>query len=271
MSSEFWLAVAQTEFWIAVTQTAIGSAIGFVFGIFAFWFQQSRQSVKEKKDDWRSALDALNRLMDAAGANIEALALAKLQLLNDLRPEAEKMKAASNAVYESPREDWTSNVRNLKALGESMRHFYKSLPIVSVMPPPNFSEYSLLSKDMPALSLFAHRAIGMTQELNEHIASRNALITEYAREGGTDDGITGERVHYYSSMLAGRGDAICNQTDFALCFWRLVREQIRAYRGAKAKDEPFSEYKLAPYAMEAMPEEELVPYLREQLVTFDDS
>jgi hypothetical protein len=61
-----------SQFWLGVAQTAIGSALGFVFGIFAFHYQQRRQAAKKEKDNWRSALDALNRLTTAAGANIEA-------------------------------------------------------------------------------------------------------------------------------------------------------------------------------------------------------
>lgn len=47
------------DFWLGVAQTTIGSAVGFVFGIFAFHHQQRRQSAKKVKGDWRAALDGL--------------------------------------------------------------------------------------------------------------------------------------------------------------------------------------------------------------------
>ena len=137
------------------------------------------------------------------------------------------------------------------------------------MPPPNVGEYSSLSKDMPALSRFVHRAMGMMQDLNERIVSRNALIAEHAREGGTAAGMSGERLMYYSSMLAGEGEAICVHVDDALNLWRLVLDQIKAYMTTKAKGEHFLEYQLVPKAIEAMPEEELFPLMREQMATFE--
>jgi hypothetical protein len=260
-----------SEFWLGVAQTAIGSGLGFVLGVGAFHYQQSRQSAKKENDDWRAALDALNRLTTAAGANIEALAIIKLQLINDLRPEVEKMKAASKEIYDTPVSERAIRMPALKALSESLLHFYMTLPRVSVMSPPDVGEYSLLSKDMPALTLFVHRAMGMMQEINERIVSRNGLIAEHAREGGTGDGMTAERVIYHSGMLAGEGEAICLHTDFALDFWRLLLDQVKAYMTMKAKDEHFLEYKLVPEAVKAMPEEELIPLMREQLATFDDS
>ena len=260
-----------SEFLLGVAQTAIGSSLGFVLGIVAFHYQQSRQSSEKEKEDRQAALDALNRLTTAAGANVEALAIAKLQLINELRSEVEKMKAASNKVYDTPVAERAENTRALKATSESMLHFYMSLPRTSVMPPPHVSEYSRFSKDMPALTLFVHRAMGMMRELNERIESRNALIAGHAREGGTSDGMTAERLIYYSSMLAGEGEAICEHTDFALDFWRLVLDQVKAYMTTKAKDESFLEYKLVPEALKAMPEEELFPLMREQLATFGGS
>ncbi len=257
------------DFWLGVAQTTIGSAVGFVFGIFAFHHQQRRQSAKKEKDDWRAALGALNRLSTAAGANIEALANSKLQLINDLRPEVEKMKEASEEVYKTQGAERAKKIPDLVVLSESMRHFYMSLPETSVMAPPEFGEYSSLSKDMPALTLFVHRAMGMMQELNEQIRSRNALIAQQAHEGGTGDGMTAERVIYYSTMLSGQGEAICESTDFALDFWRLVLDQIKAYMTAKAKGEHFMEYKLVPEAVKAMPKEDLFPLMREQLATFE--
>jgi hypothetical protein len=240
-----------------------------VLGICAFHYQQKLQSAKKEMDDWRAALNALNRLTTVAGANIEALALTKLQFVNNLRPEVEKMKAIVVEVYDLPVDERAEKIPDMKALSVSMLHFYLSFPRTSVMSPPEISEYSALSKDMPALTLFVHRAMGMMQEINERIASRNALIADHAREGGTGDGMSGERLIYYSSMLSGEGEAICEHTDFALDFWRLVLDQIQAYMKAKGAGQQALEYKLVPKAIEAMPKEELFPLMRKQLTSFN--
>lgn len=257
------------EFWLGVAQTTIGSTLGFALGIGAFHYQQHLQSKTRNMGDWRAALDALNRLNIAAGVNIEALANSKLQFINDMRPEVEQMKAASIKVYDAPRSEQETQVAALKTLSESLLHFYMSLPRTSVMLPPAVDEYSSLSKDMPALATFVHRAMEMMRELNEHIKSRNALVAEHAREGGMGAGMTSERLIYYSSMLAGEGRAIFEQTDFALDFWRLVLDQIETYMTVKARGEHFLQYRLVPKAEEAMPREELFPLMREQLMRFD--
>ncbi len=259
-----------TDFWLGVAQTTIGSGLGFVLGIGAFHYQQHRQSKAQANADWRKELDALNRLSTAAGANIEALANAKLQLIDDMRPDVEKMKEATQDIYDTPPPDRDAKVPALQALSESLQHFYMSLPRTSVMSPPDSGEYSSVSKDMPALSIFVHRAVGMMQELNERIVSRNALIAEHAREGGVGAGMTGPRLIYYSSMLAGEGEAICVHVDYAIDFWRLVADQVKAYMTHEAKGEHFVEYQLVEKAVAALPKEELFPAMRAQMATFED-
>ena len=133
------------------------------------------------------------------------------------------------------------------------------------MQPPAFEEYSSLSKEMPALNLFVHRAVTMTQELNELIRSRNNLIAQHALEGA----MTAERIIYYSRMLSGQGNVICELTDYALDFWLLSLDQVREYMQVKAKGEHVVKYQLLPEAKKVMPNEELFPLMREQLVTFD--
>ncbi|MES0879712.1 hypothetical protein [Roseibium sp. SCP14] len=259
------------DFLLGVFQTAIGSGLGFGLGIIAFHYQQERQAEIKKSDDWKQALDALNRLNIAAGSNIEALANTKLQFVNDMRPEIEAMKAAVNNVYGSPSADRSERTRELHRLSETMRYFHMSLQKTSVMVPPDTLEYSALIREMPALPLFVHRAMGMMQELNERITSRNVLIHEHAREGGTGAGMNAERVVYFAAMLADEGIAICEHVDFALYFWMLVREQVAAYMSKKAKGEDFVQYQLLPRAEEAMPNEDLFPLMRGQLVTFEDT
>lgn len=256
------------EFWVGVAQSAIGSGLGFLLGIGAYHYQQKKQSDKKEKENWRAAVDALSRLSMAAGANAEAICNSKLQFVSGLSPEVEKMSEATDEIYELPPDKRAKKTGELNTLSETMRTFYMSFPKTSVMSPPDVREYSSLTVDMPALPLFVHRARDFTLEINERIASRNALIAEHAREGGTGDGMSAERLMYFSRMLAGEGRAICMQTDDALDFWQLVLDQVNAYMKAKAKGVRFVEYKLVPKAKEAMPKEELFPLMRKQLVQF---
>lgn len=274
----------QSDFWLRVLQTVIGSFAGFLLGIVAFWFQQRRQANNDEAASRKASLDALSRLSMTAGANIEALAQAKLQFVNDMQPEIEKMKVASTAAYdalqadqstgtyEDLKADLEAKLTELKAISGSLRHFYQSLPSTSVMAPPDVAEYSTLSNDMPALPLFVHRAMGMTQQLNERIASRNALISEHARESGNGK-LSSQRLLFFAGMLSDEGTAIYTHVDDALYCWKLVADQVKAYMTKKAKGEHFVEYELVPKAteiLEALPMDEMFPRMLKQLVTFED-
>jgi hypothetical protein len=256
-------------FWLGVAETAIGSGIGFGLGILAFHYQQKRQAKVDANAVWKASLDALNRLTIVSVANIEALVNAKLHPIDAMCPEIDKMKTASVDIYDTPPVDRTDKLRQLKELSESLQHFYISLPRISVMPPPDPTEYSSLSNEMPALSLFVHRATGTMQDLNEQIVSRNSLIAEHAREGGIGEGMSGERLMYFSGMLADQGVAICTHVDDALDFWRLVADQVEAYMTHKAKGENIIKYRPVPKAVAAFPKDELFPALRAQLNTFE--
>lgn len=257
-----------SDFWLGVLRSAIGSGLGFGLGIGAFHYQQNRQLTKNETNNWLAALDALNRLTTAAVANTEALVNAKLQFVNNLMPEVEKMASASEALYSAQIENRDNQVQSLLTTSNSLRYFFLASPRNSIMQPPNFSEYSSLSKEMPALTQYVHSAMSMMQELNERTDSRNRIIAEYAREGGAGTSITSGRIFYYSSMLSGEGKAICEQTDFALNFWRLVLDQIQAYRKKQGAGEHLLTYELIPKAIEAMPKKELFPLMREQLKIF---
>lgn len=249
----------------------MGSGIAFVPGIRAFHYQQRRQAEKKEEDDRRAALNALNLLSIAAVANIEVLALTKLQFINNMQPEIEKMKAVVEEIYNTTRStNRAKNILALKVLSASLRYFYKHLPRISVMPPPDVGEYSSPGKDMPALTLFVHRAKEAMRELNERIKSRNAHIAGHVRERETGAGMSNAHLIHYSLMLASKGQAICVLVDYDLGFWRLVLDQVNAYMTTKAKDKHFPEHKMAPGDVEAMPKDKLFPRLREQLVTFDD-
>ncbi len=255
-------------FWLGVAQTSIGSAFGFGLGIVAFHYQQRRQAAKGQEEDWKSALDAINRLIVAAGANIESLANTKLQIINNLATEVSSMKAAVEAYHDAAEAEKPRKLEALRAISREVRHFYMTVPRTSIMPPPDVRDYSSLSKDMPALTMFVHRAVGMMQDLNEIADLRNSLIAEQAREGASGS-ITVGRFIYFVDMLASQGEGICMYADFSLDFWRLVREQVRHYTSVKAKGLPILDYRLVPAAEKAMPDEELFPLAREQMATFD--
>jgi hypothetical protein len=257
------------DFLLGILQTAIGSSLGFVFGIGAFHYQQRRQLVDQEKRDRRAALDALNRLNTAAGANIEALANARIGLIDKLSADLNIMRSACDRYYKIPIRDRDEIFPSITELSQSLQNFYKSFLSVSIMKIPQNFEYSILSKDMPALPVFAHRAIGEMEELNDRIEARNSLIHSHAQEGGTNDGMTSLRFMYYVSMLTSLGEAIRAHSGFALDFWRLVHDQIKSYTSARGEDQNLREYRIAPEALKFMPEEELFPLMREQLVTFD--
>ena len=78
------------------------------------------------------------------------------------------------------------------------------------------------------------------------------------------------RYFYYSTMLTGQGRGICHNVDDAMGFWLLAADQIRFYMTRKVAGEPFVDFEITENAKEFLPEEELFPRLRKQVVTFDD-
>ncbi|MEP1884974.1 MAG: hypothetical protein ABJJ12_07370, partial [Marinomonas sp.] len=250
--------------------TAIGSFLGFVLGIAAFFYQQHRQSKAKAKADRRAALDALNRLNSAASANIEALLNLKKEIIVYLAGDVEKAQKITKEVFETPLAYRAFARQKMKNQTLAFRHFYISAAQIYIMHPPDVGEYSLFSNEMPALSLFAHRAIGAMQEFNDVIAHRNTLIGDQAREDGIGDGITGERLWYFTKMLADDGDALHIQADIAMAFWLLVAEQVRAYRTHRAKCEQAVDFRVVEWGEEFLPHKNLLPSYREQLVTFEE-
>jgi hypothetical protein len=259
-------------FLLNVLQTAVGTALGFLLGIWAFHYQQEQLEEKRKADDRRAAHDALQRLTVAAGLNLEALAHIKLQIVNELFPEAKQMQQVANANYNATKiEEKKKNFDVLKATAESARWLYISMPKVPAMPPPEVREYSSLMSEMPALSLFVHRAEGMIAELNERIVSRNALIAKHSSENTSGQGMQPQRHLYFAGMLADEGMAICENTDLAMYCWKLASDQIDAYMRKKAPSEPYARFELVDQVVDQLPKEDLLPLMSEQLVTFSEA
>lgn len=259
------------NFWLGVLQTFIGSSLGFGLGVVAFHYQQKHQSAQRAKEDWRAALDALHRLDIAAGANIESLAVMKLlPLTSQMAEECRGMKEASDEAYNAPTSQRKGAVTKLRHLSVSSRYFYHTIVKPVVMPVPEFREYSALSKDMPALSLFVHRAMGMTQTFDEVTETRNRFNSERAREDMVGNGINEERFIYYAGMLSSTGLLMHQYVDNALGCWMIVRDQIQAFVEKKAGDQSFQRYQIVPNAARVLPKDELFPLMREQMATFEN-
>ncbi|UUX51373.1 hypothetical protein NUH88_06675 [Nisaea acidiphila] len=257
-----------SEFWLGVTQTAIGSFLGFALGIGAFLLQQRVHSKSEAKAKWRAALDALNRLNMAAASNIETLANVKMQFTSDLAWDVEKVERATENIVNTPLTNRAEKYQDLRSLASSLQHFYVCMERIAALSPPDASEYSSLNKEMPPLSLFAHRAMGTMQKIEDVSTSRNTLISDFSREA--DDGLTEERLLHFSRMLTATGASLCNAVDQGMAFWLLVSDQIRAYMTHRAKGEPFIYFDLLEEVGDHVPKEDLVPSFREQLVTFEE-
>mgnify|MGYP000300694912 CR=1 FL=1 len=259
---------APTSFLSEVAKAAIGSFLGFFLGLLAFGLQRRIQLRAAARGERLALLDALNRLITSAGANIEALVQLKLQLLDDLQPEADRVKEFAEAAFETEPLSRPAKVQELVELCSKMRYFYQSIQPVQIMPPPDFSEFSSVSRQMPALSLFVHRALGCMAECNRAGEARNVLISELAKENAAPHGLPAGRVLYFSQMLAGEASALVENTDFAMDFWRLVLDQLVAFENTLKKNEGLLRFELLPEVENAMPSEELFPKMREQLKQF---
>ncbi|WP_164644439.1 hypothetical protein [uncultured Shimia sp.] len=260
-----------SEFWQSVVQTAIGSSLGFGLGLIAFHYQQKSMRDESEEGSRLEAIGGMNRLVISAGSNVEAIANSKLQALSALAPEAEQIQRLSEASFDAKAENEHARLSELsKALGEC-RCFYLSLPQVHIMAPPHSSEYNLLLKEMPSLSLFAHRALGCMEQMNDQIGIRNDLIAEQARENKAGTGLSGERMRYFASMMSGASRGICENADFALNFWRLALDQCASYAKHAARPGECLGFELVPEAEKAMPTEEMFPLMRKQIVNFGEA
>lgn len=251
-----------SEFGIGVAEAAIGALIGFLFGLVAFHYQQRKAASQQRDAQRRAATDALNRLMLSSVANIEALANAKLQLLDDLRKDLDEMRHAIDRYLSG-----ITEVDKLVEVSASLDHFFQTLPTISFMELPAFREFSELSAEMPSLSTFAHRGITMIHEVNARLVERNAFIDRHVSES-TGSGLPVPRVMYYFKMLLDQGDHICETVDYGLYFFSMVLEQIDEYRNSPDLSGKLIAYTIVPMAKDAIPTEDMFPELRKQIVRF---
>jgi enamine deaminase RidA (YjgF/YER057c/UK114 family) len=256
-----------TSFGVSIFQTAIGSGLGFVLGLVAFHYQQKREKQAEAKEAKDDALDALTRVLQTAGLNIEALAVIKLQIINDLKPEVEEMKGFVETYFDGDQAGRGKCFHEMKAASEEMRSFYKTFTPLPIMPAPDFREFSLVTHDMPALTTFLHRAMSTMHEINEQLRERNALISGHARDGA--EGMTAERFVYYASMISGIGDYLCQSIDNDLEYFCLTMEQVEGYMEAKNNGKHLK-FVIAEKAKDELPKSELFPELRKQMAKFGE-
>lgn len=260
--------VTWSGFAIGVLQTAIGAALGLGFSLFTFHYQKKRERQERAQESEAAALDALNRAEQASGLNIEALALIKIQIAADLNPEVNRMKKLIDLYYNSIGSNKEDAFHKMRSESEKLRHYYESSHLISIMPAPEFREFSLLSNQMPALTGFLHRAMSTMHELNYNISQRNSVISDYAREGQNGNGLTSDRFVYYQSMISGYSEYICQSVDNNLEFFKLVREQINYYFVSRKNESSYVKYDIAEKAKQALPKDDIFPELRKRLEKF---
>lgn len=255
------------DFLTSMAETMVGAVLGFILGICALHYQQNRESAAREKAVKEAAIDALNRLMQAAFVNIEALVNTKIQLINDLAGDVETMSNALEKTRSSSRALPKEELEELIEISTNLKYFYKSLPELTVMHPPDFRELSPLSHEMPPLNLFTHRAMSTLIDLNNRLKEHNELIECHSTEM-TGEGIRSDRFIYLSSMLTDLGIYICESVEYDLEFFKLVMDQIDEYEKNSGAKGSFLTYEFLPSVLEAFPKDSPVPALRAQLVRF---
>lgn len=246
--------------WIPILQTAIGTFGGFIFGLVAFGIQRQIQQNSDQDKISRTNIDTLKRLLQCAGANTDTIAMLRLQLLDDLAPEVEKMEGLVEQAYEDD-----SNVSKIFAAAGDLQHFYQTLPRAYELDPPTFSELSGVVDDMPGLTTFLHRGMSSISEFTAISDERNKLISEYAKENS--QGLNNHRLRYFASMLTGQGRGMIEAADNAMGFFMLVTEQVEGYLEHGMGVE-VNKYILSAAAIERLPDKDRFPALRKLLVDF---
>lgn len=246
--------------WIPVWQTAIGTFGGFLFGLIAYWIQQSFQRGREAKSKDEAVNDALKRFLSCASTNMETLASHKRQFLNPLAPEVEQMEKLVEKAYKKP-----ENVKVL--LGLALPNFYKTVPRAYALAAPELAELSRVADEMPRLSTFIHRAMSAMEEYNSISAERNGLIAEHAKESAA--GMTDDRRLYYASMLTGQAFGMVVTADDALAFFMLANEQVENFFDYGVKLRGYTRFRLSDKAISELPPKDRFGDYRKALVDFN--
>lgn len=252
----------------SIGEIAIGSAVGFVFGIFAFHYQQKRMiEVDRKKQDTESN-EAVKRLQQSAALNIEAIAIIKNLFQEKFVKEIELVTIDIEKYHSSSiRLSDEMILRDMKERASKLNEFFVLCPSVAVSPFPDSREYQYSLKSIPELGLIAFRAENMLVQLNRLINKRNQLIEAYAASGGNraDD----DKYIFYMSLISDAGGGMVTLFDDCLAMIKIVFDQCDHYLDFNLEQPRTTRYSIAPNALKAMPEPGRFPSLEEQLTRFD--
>lgn len=248
-------------FLVGVAQAAIGSFLGFAFGIATLRIQKRSDDKDAKRAENERMLDTLQRVLICSRVNLETLGLFKAGQIAALRPEVPVMRAAYEAAFADE-----NKLGDLLAASSNTVHFYSGMPEISKMEAPSFSDLASANKHMPALSVFVYRASSFIDEMNARIFSRNELISQHAKEN-SGDGMTKERLLFFSAMLCDESAAIIELDEFAMAFLDLAGEQIETYLEKIAKVAPLAPPML-PQTSAMLPPKDTFPAMRALLRVF---
>lgn len=145
--------------------------------------------------------------------------------------------------------------------------FFMTIPKPSSLEPPDFSELTLIVREMPILTALVHRGASVFHNVVGRIEDRNALIAEYVV--ANDQPISASRFVYFMSMLTDLADAICVGVDDDMAFFMLVKEQAENYLSSSNAGGEYHAYGIADNARPYLPADDRFPALKAQIKQFD--
>lgn len=250
-----------------IGKIAIGSAGGFIFGLFAFHYQQKRVQAAQNTERQQAAYDAVDRLAQSAALNIEAVAIVKNMLGPGLDVDSKKMSDLKDQFNQSNVRDKIRIVSEMKDESSSLEHFFILTQRVTGSPFPPNDQYAAAIRKAPILNLLAFRSESLIIQTNEMIDKHNNFIESYSENGGSNMAV--DRYLYFISMLSDSGQAIGVLLDDCLAMLGLVFDQANKYLEGNAEGGRSHKYQIAPNALIAMPPAGRFETLEEQIVEFD--
>lgn len=256
-----------TDFLLGVAETAIGAFLAFLLGFLAFILQQ-RHAAKANAELTRlESIDALNRITQTSGLNIESLVQTKLQLAEKLQPEVLEMMGLVRAYHDASIEERSDIYNDMRDRSSQYTSFYQSFTPLQIMEMPEVKEFSALLGEMPALTAYTHRAMATMRCTDEYIRDRNEMIAIHAVENASNMPVA--RFIYHMSMLSGIGQYICQTIDDDLQFFCLAMDQVEFYMKANCAESQRLRFDFVDEVKRAIPAGDLFPALSAQMATFD--
>lgn len=256
------------SFGISIAETAIGAFLGFLLGLATIYFQNRQKDASKKQEKIDQANDALKRLLQSSGLNIEAIAMIKLQMLADLKCEMEQMKGYVKEFYRGDNKEKHKIMSVIRSEKPIFYSFYMTFPNISIMEAPEYKEFTRLADDMPALTTFVFRAMGGIHELNSLLDARNMLISDHSKENAA--GMSDDRFIYFASMLSDTSEAIIQTADNTISFFLLIKRQVESFLRYRSNVKGFVSYNFISNVEGAIPDRDLFPILTAQLVEFEN-